>query len=66
MATFVISLDGSFLPMQLIYDGKRQQTVSKVEFPSSFPLSANPKHYSNTADSIKVINEILVPFFKIF
>ena len=63
-ATFVISLDGTFLPMQLIYDGKTQRSVPKVEFPSSFSLSANPKHYSNTAESIKIINEILVPYFE--
>ena len=34
--TFVISLDGKFLPMQLIYDGKTQRSIPKVEFPSSF------------------------------
>ena len=57
-ATFVVSLDCTFLPMQLIYDGKTQQSVPKVEFLSSFSLIANPKHYSNTAESIKIINEI--------
>ena len=43
-ATFVISLDGTFLSMQLIYDVKTQRSVPKVEFPSSFALSANPEH----------------------
>ena len=57
-ATFAISLDGTFLPMQLVYDSKTQRSIPKVEFPSSFSLSANPKHYSNTAESIKIINEI--------
>ena len=61
--TFVIPLDGTFLPMLLIYDGKTQGSVPRVEFPSSFSLSANSKHYSNTAESIKIINEILVCYF---
>ena len=49
--------------MQLILDGKTQRSVPKVEFPSLFSLSANPKHYSKTAESIKIINEILIPYF---
>ena len=63
-ATFVISLDGTFVPMQLINDGKTQRSGPKVQFPYLFSLSANPKYYSNTAESIKITNEILVPYFK--
>ena len=61
-ATFVVSLSGSFLPMQLIYDGKTERSIPRVDFPSSFSLSANPKHFSNTEESIKVINEVIVPY----
>ncbi|XP_057303392.1 uncharacterized protein LOC130640840 [Hydractinia symbiolongicarpus] len=58
--TFIITLDGSFLPMQLIYGGKTNQSLPKFEFPESFSLSVNPKHYSNTQESIKVIKEIVL------
>ena len=61
-ATCVVSLSGSFLPMQLIYDGKTERSIPRVDFPSSFSLSANPEHFSNTEESIKVINEVIVPY----
>ena len=60
-ATFIISLSGTFLPMQLIYAGKTPRSIPRVDFPS-FSLSANPKHLSNTEESIKVINEVIVPY----
>ena len=38
--TFTVSLKGGFLPMQLIYGGKTNQSL-----PESFSLSVNPKQY---------------------
>jgi len=60
-ATFVIDLAGNFLPMQLIYGGKTNRSIPKMSFPDGFSLSANPKHYSNTEESIKIIKEIIIP-----
>jgi len=51
-----------FLPMQLIYGGKTLKSLPNFEFPDSFSLSANPKHFSNTQESIKVVTEIIVPY----
>ena len=61
-ATFLINLRGDFLPMQLIYAGKTVQSIPRVKFPTGFSLSANPKHYSNTEESLKVLNDILIPY----
>ena len=61
-ATFVITLHGSFLPMQLIYGGKTSKSLPSVEFPDGFSLSANINHYSNSEESIKVIKEIVIPY----
>ena len=60
-ATFAITFDNTFLPMQLIYKGKTQQSLPKIKFPKGFLLSANPNHYSNEKESIKFINEIILP-----
>ena len=60
--TFVITLDGKFLPIQLIYGGKTKQSLPRYKFPESFSLSVNEKHFSNTAESIKIIEEIIVPY----
>ena len=62
-ATFAVSLSGHFLPPQLIYGGKTTQSLPKYEFPKLFSLSVNPTHYSNSQESIKFIEEILVPYF---
>lgn len=60
--TFVITLDGKFLPIQLIYGGKTKQSLSRFKFTESFSLSFNPKHFSNTEESVKIINEIIIPY----
>ena len=59
--TFTITLNGIFLPMQLICGGKTVQSLPKFDFLEGFSLSANLKHYSNAAESIKTIKEIIVP-----
>ena len=60
--TFTTTLNGKFLPMQQICGGKTNQSLPKFQFPVGFALSANPKHYSNTAESIKLIKEIIIPY----
>ena len=61
---FTITLNGKFLPMQLIYWGKTNQSLPKFEFPVGFSLSANPKHYNNTTEYIKLIKEIIIPYIE--
>ena len=36
--TFVITLNGHFLPLQLIYGGKINQSLPRYKFPILFPL----------------------------
>ena len=48
--------------MQLIYGGKTNQSLPRFKFPESFSLSVNPKHYSNTLESIKIIDEVIIPY----
>ena len=61
-ATFVETLDGSFLPYQLIYKGKTTQSLLKLDFPDGFSLIVNKKHFSSTQESIKFLKEIVIPF----
>ena len=62
--TFLITLEGEFLPLQLTYGGKTKQSFSRYKFPELFSLSVNPKHFSNTKESIKIIEEIVLPYVK--
>ena len=63
-ATFAVSFDRTFLPMQLIYVGKTTQSLPKFKFPSSSSLSVNPTHYSNENEACKMIEEITAPYVK--
>ena len=59
-ATCGITYSGKSLPMQLIHKGKTQRSFPRVNFPSSFSLSANSKHFSNTQESLKLLDEIII------
>ena len=63
-ATFAITMRGDFLPMQLIYGGKTKQSCPRFKFPPGFSISANPKHYSNTEESLKYFNEVILPYVR--
>ena len=63
-ATFAVKLDEISLPMQFIYDGKTDRSISQVNFLREFSLNASPKHFSNTDESIKIINEMLDLYFE--
>ena len=47
-ATFTIALDGTFLPMQLIYGCKTQKII-----PREFSLSSNLKHYNSEEETLR-------------
>ena len=61
---FTISHDGDFLPMQLIYHGATVQSLPHFDFPNSFSQSMNPKHFCNTTQALKIIDEITVLYLK--
>lgn len=61
--TFVVSLSGEFLPMQIIYGGKTAASQPcGFQFPKGFCLSQNPKHWSNEEETLKLINEVINPY----
>ena len=62
--TFGITFTNKFLPIQLIYGGKTEQSLPRFKFPEGFRTSVNPGHYSNATESIKLIEEIVVPYLK--
>ena len=50
--TFVITLAGEFLPLQIIDSGKTQKSQPRgINSPSGFIVSQNPKHWSNEQET---------------
>ena len=60
------SLDGKILPLQLIYKGKTQKLLPNVNFPDGFCLSYNEKHCSNEKETVRLMEQVLVPYIKKF
>ena len=52
------------LPFQLIYKGKTQRSLPIVDFPDGFCLSHNEKHWSNEKETVRLIEQVLVPYIK--
>ena len=47
--------------MQLIYGGKTERSIPRYNFPNNFSQIANPKLFSYTNKSLKLIDGIIVP-----
>ena len=61
--TFVISLNGDFLAMQIIYQGKTQASQPRgFDFPRGFAVTQNPKHYSNELEALNLLENIIQPY----
>ena len=61
-ATFIVTRGRKFVPPQLMYGGKIVKSLPRIDFPSSFCASVNEKYYSNEVESIKVLEEIVIPY----
>ena len=59
--TLCETLDGQILLFQLIYTWKTKRSLPSVKFPRGFCLSYNSKHWSNESETLKLIDEVLVP-----
>ena len=55
-ATFSITMDSQFLPMQIMYGGKTSKSIPRISFPDGFLVSANRKHYSNEDESLQMMS----------
>lgn len=61
--TFVISLSGEFLPLQIIYQGKTKASFPwNFSFPESLCVSQDPKHCSNEAETIGLVDSVINPY----
>ena len=62
--TLCESLDGCMPPFQLIYTGKTERSLPNFTFPDGFCLIFNQKHWNNETETIRLIEDLLVPYIK--
>ena len=58
-ATFVVTTTGSFLPIQLIYQGKSKRCLPKFTFPSDFHVTFTANCWSNLEKCEDLFNVII-------
>ena len=63
-ATFSISMTGSFLPIQLIYEGKIQRCLPNYDFPKGFNVTYSLNHWSNTEKSVELFQKVVFSYLK--
>ena len=63
-ATFSISMTGSFLPIQLIYEGKTRRCLPNYDFPKDFNITYSLNHWSNTEKSVELFQKVIFPYLK--
>ena len=63
--TFVVTLSGEFLPMQIIDQGKTDRSQPRgFKFPDGFSVTQNPKHWSNETETLNQVKEVIDPYIK--
>ena len=61
-ATFGESLDGTFLPMQLLYQGKMNCSHPKFVFRDGFDLFHSPNHWANEETCVQFFEKIVFSY----
>ena len=62
--TLCESIDGCMLTLQLICTGKTEKSLPNFTFPDGFCLAFNEKRWSNETETIRLIEEVLVPYIE--
>lgn len=62
MAVFCGTMDGHFLPLQLIYSGKTQRCHPVYDFPDKWCITHSENHWSNEEMMIEYIQDIIIPY----
>ena len=63
-ATFAASLDGKFLPMQILYQGKTAHSHPKYAFPEGFDIFHTPNHWANEQTCLRFFEKIIFPYVR--
>ena len=64
-AVFAVTLDGSFLPIQLIYCGKSRACLPPMKFPSDWHITYSHNHWANENTSKDYIEKIILPYLRV-
>ena len=58
------SLEGDFLPIQLVYKGKTNHCHPSYNFPAGWHITHSPNHWSTETTMIQYIDKIIGPYVR--
>ena len=61
-AVFCCTIQGDFLPVQLIYKGTTRRCHPKHKFPAGWDITHSKKHWSNESTMIQYIQNVIIPY----
>ena len=61
-ATFAACLDGTFLPMQNLYQGKTNRSHPRFAYPDGFDVYHSPNHWANEETCLRYFEKIIIPY----
>ena len=61
---FTITLDGQFLPPQLVYQGTTSVCLPRVKFPNNWHVTRSPNHWVNESTTKDFIQKIINPYLQ--
>ena len=61
-AVLTVSLDGNYLPVQLIFQGKTSASLPRAKPPSGWHVTCTDKHWANEETTKDHIKKIVVPY----
>ena len=61
-ACFAGSMEGNFLPPQLVYEGKTPRCLPQVNFPNDWHVTYSPTHWCNESTMQDYIDQIILPY----
>ena len=64
LCTFAATMNGEFLPMQLMYEGKTDHCHPKFKFPASLDVFHTLNHWSNGSTCVRFVNNVIIPYVK--
>ena len=61
---FTITLDGQFLPPQLVHQGTTSACLPRVKFPNNWYVTRSPNHWANESTTKDYIQKIINPYLR--
>ena len=61
-STVAVTLDGQFLPFQILYQGKTDRCHPMYTYPHGFDVFHTPNHWANGETVVRYVKNVILPY----